>query len=338
MKLKTENRFVNQRQIDKELYLNLFYELLRIRQVEETIAEEYSKQKMRCPVHLSIGQEAIAVGVCNNLEKEDYLLSTHRAHAHYLAKGGNLKKMIAEIHGKKSGCCKGRGGSMHLIDLENGILGTTPIVAGSLPVAVGAAFKVALKKEKRIVVVFFGEGATEEGVWSECLNFASLKKLPILFVCENNFFSVYSPLNVRQPKARNRIKIAEAHGLLAKKADGSKIEEVYQTAQEAVNDLKAGKGPVYLEFDTYRFREHCGPNVDDHLGYRKLEEVLFWQKKCPLKKYQKDLMQQDILDEKILKEMQFKITQEIKEAFLFAEKEPYPNERFFSDKEEELYV
>ncbi|MFA5250589.1 MAG: thiamine pyrophosphate-dependent dehydrogenase E1 component subunit alpha [Parachlamydiales bacterium] len=322
---------------EKKLNLKLFYALLRIRLVEERIAQEYPKQQMRCPVHLSIGQEAIAVGVCNNLNREDYLFSTHRAHAHYLAKGGSLKKLIAEIYGKASGCSKGYGGSMHLIDLERGILGTTPIVAGSLPVAVGAAFKIALKAEKKIVAVFFGEGSTEEGVWSECLNFASLKKLPVLFVCENNFFSVYSPLEVRQPAVRNRVAIARAHGLLAKKADGNLLKEVYLEAKKAVNYLRSGKGPVYLEFDTYRFREHCGPHADDHLGYRKPEEVLFWQEKCPLKLFQAKLMERGFLNEKQFLEMKLEIEEEIEEAFLFAQKAPYP-EPVLPAGEEKLYV
>lgn len=317
--------------------IELFLNLLRIRLIEEKIVEEYPKQKMRCPVHLSIGQEAIAVGVCSHLKDTDYLFSTHRAHAHYLAKGGSLKKLAAEIYGKETGCSKGRGGSMHLIDLDKGILGTTPIVAGSLPVAVGAAFQTFLQKENRITAVFFGEGSTEEGVWSECLNFAALKKLPILFVCENNFFSVYSPLEVRQPHTRDRAAIAEAHGIFTKKGDGSKLEEVYQIAKEAVGYLNEGKGPVYLEFDTFRFREHCGPNVDDHLGYRKMEEVLFWQKKCPLENYQKKLIKEGFLSLEMINKMKTDLAQEIDAAFLLAERAPYPNPAG-SLKEEFIYV
>src|SRR3989344_7570493 len=221
--------------IAKDLSLEFFKEMLRIRMIEEAIANRYSEQKMRCPVHLSIGQEAVAVGVCKAVLHTDRLISNHRAHAHYLAKGGDLKKMMAEIYGKKTGCCLGRGGSMHLVDMSVGMMGSTPIVGGSIPVGVGLAFATFLKKESDITAIFFGEGSTEEGVFVESLNFAALKKLPVLFVCENNLYSVYSPLDVRQPKERDRIAIAKAHGIFTKGGFGNDAEEVYQVAQDAVD-------------------------------------------------------------------------------------------------------
>src|SRR3989338_9607744 len=186
--------------MSSKILLSLYRKLLLIRQTEEKIAEKYQEREMRCPVHLSIGQEAVAVGVCDNLKKEDIVYSNHRCHAHYLAKGGNLNRMIAEIYGKETGCAKGRGGSMHLIDLAAGFGGATPIVGNSVPIAVGAAFSNKLKGDKNIAVVFLGDGSTEEGVFHESLNFAILKKLPVLFVCENNLFSVYTNLSERQPK------------------------------------------------------------------------------------------------------------------------------------------
>jgi TPP-dependent pyruvate/acetoin dehydrogenase alpha subunit len=283
----------------------LAYSMLRIRMVEEAIAERYAQQEMRCPVHLSIGQEAVAVGVCQALLPTDYMVSNHRAHAHYLAKGGNLNRMIAEIYGKSSGCSKGRGGSMHLVDLDVGMLGSTPIVGGSIPVGVGAAFGSVLKGEKRVTVIFFGEGATEEGVFSESLNFAALKRLPVLFVCENNLYSVYSPLAVRQPAARSRVRIALSHGMSAQKGMGNDVNEVHRIASAAVQQVRAGNGPYFLEFDTYRFREHCGPNRDDDLGYRPLEEVAYWESQCPLKKCASHLTA----------EMRQMIQAEIEEAF-----------------------
>ncbi|KKK89179.1 hypothetical protein LCGC14_2735710, partial [marine sediment metagenome] len=243
-------------------YIDLYTQMLKIRLIEEEIANEYSKGYMRCPTHLSIGQEAIAVGVCNCLKESDYVLSNHRAHAHYLAKGGSFKKMLSEIMGKESGCSSGRGGSMHLVDLEKGFLGSTPIVAGTIPVAVGVALSSQMKNEDSITIVFLGEGATETGVFSESLNFAALKNLPIIFVCENNFYSVYSPIQVRQAKNRDRVKIAEAHGLYAKKEEnGNDVLKVYSTMQDSIKVLREKKTSVYLEFDTYRYREHCGPNV-----------------------------------------------------------------------------
>lgn len=292
----------------------LYFDMLRIRRVEEAIASRYPEQKMRCPVHLSIGQEAVAVGVCKTLLQTDQVISGHRAHAHYLAKGGDLKKMIAEIYGKATGCCKGRGGSMHLVDLEKGMMGSTPIVGGSIPVGVGLAFATALKKENRVTAIFFGEGSTEEGVWAESLNFAALKKLPVLFVCENNFYSVYSPLHVRQPAERNRIAIAAAHGLYTDEGDGNDVEEVYEKTQTAVQRIREGKGPAFVEFTTYRYREHCGPNFDNHIGYRTQEEASFWEERCPLKRYQ------ELHDANI----ETQISQEIEEAFRFAIESPFP--------------
>ena len=267
----------------QETSLDLYRAMLRIRLIEEAIASRYQEQKMRCPVHLSIGQEAVAVGVCKAALHSDYLISNHRAHAHYLAKGGSLKAMIAEIYGKRTGCCMGRGGSMHLVDRSVGMYGSTPIVGGSIPVGVGLAFATYLKQESHVTLIFFGEGSTEEGVFAESLNFAALKNLPILFICENNFYSVYSPLAVRQPAQRDRAAIARAHGLVAHMGDGNDVEEVYRLAEQAISSIREGNGPVFLEFDTYRHREHCGSNFDNDIGYRTEEEFLFWKDKCPIK-------------------------------------------------------
>ncbi len=308
----------------QSLSLDLYKEMLRIRLIEESIAKRYHEQKMRCPVHLSIGQEAVAVGVCRAVLQTDYLISNHRAHAHYLAKGGCLKAMIAEIYGKATGCCRGRGGSMHLVDCSVGMYGSTPIVGGSIPIGVGLGFATSLKQEKNITIIFFGEGATEEGVFAESLNFAALKNLPILFVCENNFYSVYSPLNVRQSDGRDRAAIARAHGIIAKTGDGNDVEEVYRLAEEAVASIREGNGPVFLEFDTYRHREHCGPNFDNHIGYRTEEEFLFWEEKCPIKLQ----AQRVIADFPVADGIELlcsPILNEIEEAFAFAEQSPFPH-------------
>jgi pyruvate dehydrogenase E1 component alpha subunit len=318
--------------VKEDLSLELFRDMLRIRMIEEAIADRYSEQKMRCPVHLSIGQEAVAVGVCKAALHSDYLISNHRAHAHYLAKGGNLKAMIAEICGKSTGCCLGRGGSMHLVDRSVGMLGSTPIVGGSIPVGVGLAFATQLKGESPVTIIFFGEGSTEEGVFAECLNFASLKNLPVLFVCENNFYSVYSPLNVRQSPHRDRVAIAQAHGLTAKMGYGNDVEEVYRYAQEAIASIRQGNGPVFLEFDTYRHREHCGPNYDNNIGYRTEEEFLFWEKKCPLKLQANRLTDfghllgtsRSLNHSRYIQALRQPIAEEIQEAFEFAEKSPFP--------------
>ncbi len=260
----------------------LYKSMLRIRLVEEHIAAEYSKQEMRCPTHLSIGQEAVAAGVCHALKLEDLVFSGHRSHAHYLAKGGNLKRMIAEMMGKSEGCCGGMGGSMHLIDKSCGFRGSVPIVGSTIPIAAGLAFQQQLDKTGNVVVAFLGEGSTEEGVFHEALNFASLKKLPIIFACENNLYSVYSPLSVRQPANRPVTSLAQGHGIEAATVNGNDVLAVFTRTQEAVAKARAGDGPSFIEYTTYRWREHCGPNFDNKLGYRTEEEYLSWKEKCPL--------------------------------------------------------
>jgi len=310
--------------MEKDSFLKLYYNMLRIRMVEEKIAELYSEWEMRCPVHLCIGQEAIATGVCANLSREDYLLSNHRSHGHYLAKGGDLKAMISEIYGKETGCSSGKGGSMHLIDLSVNILGTTPVVASIIPVAVGVAFGAAMKEENKITVIFFGDGSTEEGVFCESLNFAALKKLPVIFVCENNFFSVYSPLSVRQPGERDNLTLARAYGIKSAKGDGNNVLEVYHMAKEAVSYVKKGMGPYYLEFDTYRWLEHCGHNYDNHIGYRTEEEFLKWRKRCPIETYEKYIIQKGIIHKQNIEKFRQDIQSEIEDAFTFAKSSLFP--------------
>ncbi|MBM3944711.1 MAG: thiamine pyrophosphate-dependent dehydrogenase E1 component subunit alpha, partial [SAR202 cluster bacterium] len=201
----------------------LHRDLLRIRMIEQRVADIYGEQQMRCPVHLSIGQEAAAVGVCARLERGDWAMSGHRSHGHYLAKGGNLNAMFAEMYGKATGCTDGKGGSMHLVDLEAGFLGAVPIVGSTIPIAVGAAWGSRMRGEERVVVAFFGEGSTEEGVFHEALNFAALRRLPVVFVCENNLYSVYSPMSVRQPANREVYQVAAGHGVPSFQVDGNDL-------------------------------------------------------------------------------------------------------------------
>lgn len=262
---------------------SLYRSMLRIRRIEEAIAERYGAQEMRCPVHLSIGQEAVAVGVCAALEPRDGVFSGHRAHAHYLAKGGDLAAMLAEIYGLENGCCRGVGGSMHMIDLAAGFLGAVPIVGSTVPLAVGAAWAARLRNEDRVIVVFFGDGTFEEGVVHESINFAALHKLPILFVCENNLYACYTRLSDRQPD-RSIHGVAAAHGCQTFIAPGNDVEAVYAATRAAVDSLRAGSAPVFIECPTYRWREHCGPNPDDHLGYRPSGELADWESACPVKR------------------------------------------------------
>lgn len=309
----------------------LLHAMLRIRRVEEALAERYAEQEMRCPMHLCIGQEAIAVGVCAALEARDIVFGNHRAHGHYLAKGGSLKAMVAELYGRKSGCCGGRGGSMHLIDLAAGFMGATPIVGGTVPLAVGAAWAASLKASSQVSVVFFGDGCFEEGVVHESMNFAALHKLPIIFVCENNDFSVYTRRAERQPD-RPIFRIAEAHGITAATGNGNDVREVLRMAEAAVTAARHGAGPQFLEFSTYRWREHCGANFDDDLEYRSSDEIAAGLNDCPI---QRCLVQEfggESAAGAVLTGMEQEIADEIVRAFDFALSSEMPSTETVADK------
>ena len=309
--------------MDNKLIKDQFFQMLRIRKVELKISELYPEEEMRCPVHLSVGQEAVAVGVCSALQKKDIALSAHRSHAHYLAKGGDLKSMLAELYGKKTGCAEGKGGSMHLIDLEAGLIAAVPIVGSTIPIAVGSALGNMMQDKSVTTAVFFGEGATETGVFHESLGFASLHNMPMIFVCENNLYSVYSSLEVRQSNKRNNIKIAEGHGIVSLKGEGNDVSSVYGVIKESISIIKKQKGPVYVEFDTYRWLEHCGPNDDDHLGYRKDKEVKKWKINCPIEKTKDYLLNNKLADEKEIQTVSQELDDEIEEAFEFAKTSPF---------------
>jgi pyruvate dehydrogenase E1 component alpha subunit len=304
----------------------MYRQMLRIRRIEERIAEVYPEQEMRCPVHLCIGQEAVAAGVCAALKPDDYAMSAHRSHGHYLAKGGDLRGLVAELYGRSTGCSRGKGGSMHMIDLNCGFIGATPIVGSTIPIAVGAAFAARMRGEPRVVAVFFGDGATEEGVFHESLDFAALKKLPVVFVCENNRFSVYSPLTVRQSAGRELLGLARAHGLAADRADGNDVTEVVRLTETAVRRARNGEGPTLLEFDTYRFREHCGPAYDDHLGYRDSTEVADWTARDPVARCAEQLLRAGQLTAREIAAWEAEIEAEITDALLFAKDSPFPAE------------
>lgn len=261
----------------------LHLEMLRIRVIERRIAERYREQEMRCPVHLSIGQEAVAVGVCAHLQPADKVMSAHRSHGHYLAKGGNVRAMIAELYGRADGCCGGRGGSMHLMDRDSGFWGAVPIVGSTLPIALGLAFADKRSGGNAQTVAFFGEGATEEGVFTETLNLACVLRVPMLFTCENNGFSVYTPLAPRRSPDFRFADYVRSHGSLYFSGDGNDVQEVYRVTGEALAAMRADPGrPCVVEFATWRYYEHCGPAQDDHLNYRNQAEIEHWSKRDPL--------------------------------------------------------
>jgi pyruvate dehydrogenase E1 component alpha subunit len=311
--------------MNSQKLIDLYKGMLRIRRVEEIIADRYLEQEMRCPVHLCIGQEAIAVGVCEHLTSADYTMSTHRSHGHYLAKGGDLKAMLAELYGRDTGCSRGKGGSMHLIDITAGFIGATPVVGSTIPMAVGAMFGQTLQgKTGRVSVVFFGEAATEEGVFYEALNFAALKKLPVVFVCENNGYSVYSPLSVRQPSGRDICKLADICGAITARGDGNDVLAVHNIAGKAIERARQGEGPFLLEFATYRFREHVGPGEDGYLGYRSQQEIDSWKARDPLPRLRDHLLAEKAVTDAELDAILETIDREVNDAIDFARNSAYP--------------
>ena len=310
--------------LSREELLTLYRDLLRLRLVEETIASRYSEQEMRCPVHLSVGQEASAVGACSPLTERDVIVSTHRSHGHYLAKGGSLIAMLSEIYGKETGCCGGRGGSMHLFDKKAGVLASVPIVGSTIPLGVGAALTFQQRGEPRVSMVFLGDAATEEGVFHESLNFASLLNLPVVFFVENNLYSVYTHIRERQPQ-RPLTAYAKAHGMPSIRVDGNDVLVVREAAQEMVERARQNEGPSLIVADTYRWREHCGPSYDNDLGYRTMSEFKEWEYLCPVKKLREHLVDLGFLSDKIAARVTEAIETEINEAFDSARKAPFPS-------------
>lgn len=310
----------------KKFLENLYRTMLRIRYCEDSLVDPIINGEIRCPVHLCTGQEAVATGVGAALEQQDYIFGNHRSHGHYLAKGGGMPELIAEIYGKESGCSKGRGGSMHLIDPQVGMLGTVPIVAGTISLALGAALASSIRKDNRVTVSFFGDGATGEGVLYESLNFAALKKLPLIFACENNFYSTHLP--IEEIRVNNRIfGIAKPFGVQSFKIDGNDVLEVYEYAQKAVEYCRKDEGPIFLEFLTYRMRGHVG--TDDNIqgtrtDIRPEAEIRKWRKKDPIKKIERYLLKNKTSTKNELLELQEQIKKEVDDAHAFAKNSPFP--------------
>ena len=307
-----------------ELSRRLLRDMLRIRAVEEAIVARYSEQKMRCPVHLSVGQEAPSAAAGAVLRPTDLAVSGHRAHAHYLAKGGNLPAMIAEIYGKATGCAAGKGGSMHLVDERVGFMGSTAIVGGTVPVGVGLALAKSLAGGDDIVCIFIGDAVLETGVFFESANFAVLRRLPVLFMCENNLYSVYSPLSVRQPPGRSLAGVAAGMGLSASSGDGNDVQASYDLIAAAVARIRGGGGPQFVELATYRWREHCGPLFDNDIGYRTVEEFEDWKGRDPIAGFSGRLVAAKAIDDQWLKATGAAIGSEVEAAFRFAEQSPFP--------------
>jgi TPP-dependent pyruvate/acetoin dehydrogenase alpha subunit len=309
--------------MDADVRLMMYRQLLRIRLVEEAIACRYHENEMRCPTHLCIGQEAIAVGVSAHLRRGDLVFSGHRSHGHYLAKGGDLRSMIAELYGRVTGCAGGKGGSQHLIDMSCGFMGSAPILASTISVGVGAAWAIAMNGDSHVVALYFGDGATEEGTFHEAMNFASVKRLPVLFICENNLYSVHSPLDVRQPK-RPISALGPAHGMAALHGDGNDVETVYHLAGEAISRARSGDGPTIIELATYRWMEHCGPNGDIELNYRTAAELAAWKERDPVAAYREALIAAGRMTPAEELALRRQIEDEVDQAFSFARGSAFP--------------
>jgi acetoin:2,6-dichlorophenolindophenol oxidoreductase subunit alpha len=298
--------------------------MLRIRIFEDKIAELITRREIVCPVHLYIGEEAVAAGVAANLRKGDFVFSTHRSHGHYLAKGGDMKALAAELYGRATGCSSGRGGSMHITSPEYGLPGSSAIVAGTIPLAVGAALAFTTQKTDNVAVAFFGDGAANEGVFYESLNFAALKKLPVVFVCENNLYSTHMPIT----ECLAGIEInrhAAAFGMPGVRVDGNDVIAVNQAAAKAVQAARDGEGPTLLECMTYRWRGHVGPNYDVDKGLRSQAELDGWMAKCPIKKLETMLTENGALGETEKKQLYNNVEAEIDAAITFAKESPYPD-------------
>jgi pyruvate/2-oxoglutarate/acetoin dehydrogenase E1 component/TPP-dependent pyruvate/acetoin dehydrogenase alpha subunit len=305
---------------------NLYQSLFRIRRAEEEVIRIYPSDKIKSPVHLSIGQEAVSVGVCEALQDGDVVFGTYRSHALYLAKTADLKGFFAELYGKATGCTKGKGGSMHLANIAKGMMGTSAIVATTIPQAIGYAYALKLRGEKAVVTVFFGDGATEEGVFHESLNFAALKKLPIIFICENNLFAINTPQHQRQ-SFTEICRIVQAHGIPAERIEGNDPLVIYDKVKNTAAAIRAGiQGPYFLECMTYRWKEHVGPDEDYTLGYREPQEVQNWKDQDSLNSVGQMISLQK------RKEIEVEIERQISEAIEFAEISPYPEmEELYTD-------
>jgi len=310
----------------KDFLRQLLHMMLRIRACEESLVEPILNGDVRCPVHLCSGEEAIAVGVCAALEDRDYVFSNHRSHGHFLAKGGQVNAMVAEIFGKETGCSRGRGGSMHLIDPAKGVLGSAPIVSGTISLALGAALASKIRNDDHLSVTFFGDGATGEGVLYESMNIAALKKLSIIFVCENNYYATHMPVAECRPDCKI-VDISKPFGIDSACVDGNDVLEVFEAAEKAAKTCRNGQGPFFIEAMTYRLRGHVGPNDNiqgTHTDIRPSEEVEAWKKRDPIINFERHLLNTGSLNDLDISKMKEEVELEIRDAHIFAQNSPYP--------------
>lgn len=306
--------------LDKEKLVEMYKKMVEIRNFEEKVFELYGRNLVPGTIHLYAGEEAVAVGVCSNLRKNDYITSTHRGHGHCIAKGAQLKRIMAEILGKKTGYCKGKGGSMHIADFSIGMLGATAVVGAGIPIAVGAGLSIKLRGTDQVVACFFGEGASNQGTFHEGMNMASVWKLPVIFVCENNLYA----MGTRQSRVMAIENIADralAYGIPGVAVDGNDVLAVYETARKAVESARKGEGPTLIECKTYR---HKGHSRIDPARYRPKEEVEEWLRRDPIRRFKERLLQTNILTEAETELAEKEALARVEEAVKFAMESPHP--------------
>lgn len=314
--------------------IDLYKRMVEIRLFEEKIQDLYARGLVPGSVHLYIGQEAIAAGVCAHLTKEDYITSTHRGHGHLIAKGADLRYMMAELFGRKTGYCKGKGGSMHIADFDLGILGSNGIAGGGIPIAVGAGLSSKMRGTDQVTVCFFGDGASNNGTFHEGLNFASVHRLPVVFICENNLYGI--SVSQKQHQAIQDISIRSvAYNMPGITIDGNDVLAVYQTSGEAIRRARAGEGPTLVECKTYRWRGHYEGDPNQGRRYRTLEEIQAWIKKCPIKRFEAKLVKEKVLNKNKMMDIRKEVEKKIEEAVDFANQSPFPDPQ---DILEDVYV
>ena len=311
----------------KREYIRHYEQMLLIRKCEESFVAPIMDEQIRCPVHLYSGQEATAVGLSAHLGPHDLIFGNHRSHGHYLAKGGDLYSMIAEIYCREDGCAKGRGGSMHVIDKAVGMLGAAPIVAGTVSLALGAALVLKNKKKRNVAITYFGDGATGEGVLFEAMNFAAMRKLPIIFICENNLYSTHLPISETRPKTPIH-HLGKSFGITSFSVGGNNLLDTLKYGKMAVDLCRAGKGPVFLEMKTYRYRGHVGPNDNiqgTQTDIRPQAEIEYWKRRDPITKFAKVLLSGGIVTKEELKRIESAVDKRILAAHQKAASSPRPS-------------
>ena len=309
--------------LDAKEMIGLYRTMLRIRRFEEKVVDLYARQLIPGIVHLYIGQEAVATGVCATLRKGDYITSTHRGHAHCIAKGGDLRLMMAELFGKATGYCHGKGGSMHIANIDLGILGANGIVGAGTPIAGGAGLSIKMRGTDQVAVCFFGDGACNQGIFHESLNLAAAWKLPVIYICENNQYAI-STAQRQVGSIEDYYLRKAAYGIEGCKVDGNDVLAVYEATHEAVERARRGEGPSLIECKTYRWRGHYEGEADRTYTYRTKEEIEGWVKRCPIERFKGGLLQKGMIGETELKQIDEEIQRELEEAIRFAIDSPDP--------------